>query len=310
MPVSADALRRLGALGLSLEQIAGVLDIMEEAEEARRAVGRERVRRHRDRNATKRSVTLHDVTADYTELHEKQPENDAASRARVVSSLEGKEERTSPSDCQESSASARPRQSDIKVHFQSFWSSYPQRKGANPRKPAEDKFAAAVKAGVDPEHITAAAGRYAEECRSNNQIGTVFVAQAVTWLNQRRFDDYQPPPELSDAGVKPAELSGWRPGLPTPDELKAKYARIADEDARRAQQSRSVLPLRSSAHRQSEANDRPMPGDGNTAGRSGVGSMGTLFPRPPAMAPGGDENGPSWLDQFDDGAVPVARISG
>jgi uncharacterized protein YdaU (DUF1376 family) len=72
-----------------------------------------------------------------------------------------------------------------------FWKAYPSRGDAsNPKAPALEKFARAVKGGADPEAIIAAAQRYAEVERKAGRLGTEKVAQALTWLNQRRWGDY------------------------------------------------------------------------------------------------------------------------
>lgn len=72
-----------------------------------------------------------------------------------------------------------------------FWKAYPSRGDAsNPKAPALEKFAKAVKGGADPEAIIAAAQRYAEVERKAGRLGTEKVAQALTWLNQRRWGDY------------------------------------------------------------------------------------------------------------------------
>jgi hypothetical protein len=76
--------------------------------------------------------------------------------------------------------------------FDEFWKAYPKRDGANPKAPARKKFLAAVKSGVDPREIIASAKRSAEEARSKGQIGTPYVAQAMTWLGQQRWSDYEP----------------------------------------------------------------------------------------------------------------------
>lgn len=63
MTVSSSALRKLAALNLSAEQMAGVLEILadtSEADEARRAAQRERTRRHREKrdcNVTETSLS-------------------------------------------------------------------------------------------------------------------------------------------------------------------------------------------------------------------------------------------------------------
>lgn len=76
-----------------------------------------------------------------------------------------------------------------------FWKAYPSRGDAsNPKAPALEKFVRAVKAGADPEEIIAAASRYAEIERRAGRAGTEKVAQAMTWLNQRRWLDYAAAP--------------------------------------------------------------------------------------------------------------------
>ena len=84
--------------------------------------------------------------------------------------------------------------SSIKLTFSDFWAAYPKRRGSNPRATAEKRFYAAVKSGVEPERIINSAKTYADELRELHKIGTEFVAQAQTWLNQRRWDDYAADP--------------------------------------------------------------------------------------------------------------------
>jgi hypothetical protein len=79
--------------------------------------------------------------------------------------------------------------------FEAFWRIYPHRDGhPDPKKPAQLKFEAAVKRGVDPAEIIAGAERYRASIEANGTEGR-FVAQAVTWLNQERWNDYR---EASD----------------------------------------------------------------------------------------------------------------
>ena len=107
--------------------------------------------------------------------------------------------------------------------FKQFWEAYPKRDGANPKAPAEGRFFAAVRSGIAPEEITAAAGRYAVECRAAGLIGTPHVAQAMTWLGQRRWSDYPPPSAVVAPATGPPigspewrKLNGW-PEKGTPD---------------------------------------------------------------------------------------------
>ncbi|BBZ94298.1 hypothetical protein BRDID11004_47990 [Bradyrhizobium diazoefficiens] len=91
--------------------------------------------------------------------------------------------------------------------FGDFWEAYPRREGANPKEPAKKKFLATVKSGEDADAIIAGARAYAEELRRTNKLNTSYVAQAVTWLSQRRWTDYQAQPARQiavdpDPGVK------------------------------------------------------------------------------------------------------------
>jgi hypothetical protein len=89
-----------------------------------------------------------------------------------------------------------------KLGFHDFWAAYPRRKGSNPRAPAEIKFCAIVKSGADPEHLISSAKRYGDELREQNLLGTEFVCQAKTWLNQKRWLDYQPDPASKERDAK------------------------------------------------------------------------------------------------------------
>lgn len=95
-----------------------------------------------------------------------------------------KEKTTPPSS--EANASSRCERD----FFEEFWHAYPRREGPNPKKPARDRFLRLAAKGVDPETLIEAARRLAEE----HPTPTRFVPQAITWLNQERWDnnDYSP----------------------------------------------------------------------------------------------------------------------
>jgi hypothetical protein len=77
-----------------------------------------------------------------------------------------------------------------KEFFEKFKEEFPKREGAQPWKPAETKFLAIVRSGINPEEIISAARQCASDARRDKIYGTAFVPQAVTWLNQQRFADY------------------------------------------------------------------------------------------------------------------------
>lgn len=74
--------------------------------------------------------------------------------------------------------------------FNEFWAAYPRRDGPNPRKPAEQRFTSLVKSGVDPGMMVEAAKKLAVDEAARGNVGTRFIPQAVTWLNQQRWADH------------------------------------------------------------------------------------------------------------------------
>jgi hypothetical protein len=91
----------------------------------------------------------------------------------------------SPPDA--ASASVRARDAN---GFDEFWQAYPRRDGPNPRRPAEQKFHALVKSGVEAAMLIAAVKRLACEEVAKNNIGTRFIPPAMTWLSQQRWADH------------------------------------------------------------------------------------------------------------------------
>ena len=74
------------------------------------------------------------------------------------------------------------------LSFEEWWKIYPRRKGANPKKPACQKWERAAKR-VGPEVLFEGAERYRTFCDKQNTTGTEFVAMATTWLNGERWND-------------------------------------------------------------------------------------------------------------------------
>ena len=88
-------------------------------------------------------------------------------------------------------------------HFAEFWRIYPSRRPhSNPKKPARQKFEAALKRGVPASDIIRGAENYAAHAR-RDVSDRKFVAQAVTWLNQERWAEYQEAPEEVRPEVAP-----------------------------------------------------------------------------------------------------------
>jgi hypothetical protein len=85
--------------------------------------------------------------------------------------------------------------SEFDAQFEEFWEAYPSRgTHENPKDPACEKFAAAVRRGVDPTDIIRGAQNY-QTCIRMNATDPRYVKQAVNWLNQKCWGDHQQPPE-------------------------------------------------------------------------------------------------------------------
>lgn len=76
--------------------------------------------------------------------------------------------------------------------FEKFWSVYPRRDGANPKQPAALAFDRAVARGAEPDAIIEGAKRLAAYHLGKD---AKFVPQAVTWLNQGRWQDESAKPD-------------------------------------------------------------------------------------------------------------------
>ena len=119
----------------------------------------------------------------------------------------GKREEEEEKNSRSVAAATRPDVSDL---FEEFWKAYPRREGPNPRKPAEQKFSALVKTGVDPAIMVSAVKQLAADEGRRGQIGTRFIPQAVTWLNQQRWTDHAA--IAFSASSEPAKM-GWDEAL-------------------------------------------------------------------------------------------------
>lgn len=86
--------------------------------------------------------------------------------------------------------------------FEKFWEIYPRREGSNPKKPAAERFLRLVLAGVSSAAIIAGAKRYADECARLKTEGR-FITQAVVFLNQQRFADYNEKPTEAAKIIRP-----------------------------------------------------------------------------------------------------------
>ena len=100
--------------------------------------------------------------------------------------------------------------------FEDFWLAKPRRKGSNPKEPARIKFLRAIANGTDAQLIIGAARAWTKQHKDDGNEGTEFVPMAVTWLNQKRFNDYAP--------IKASNIQAW-------DSIAAKHGYIWDQAA-------------------------------------------------------------------------------
>ncbi len=91
----------------------------------------------------------------------------------------------------------------FEIHFAKFWHKFPSRRPhSNPKKPAKQKFEAALKRGVPVEVLIRGAENYAAYI-AREGADARFTAQAVTWLHQERWTEYQKRPEEPPREVAP-----------------------------------------------------------------------------------------------------------
>jgi uncharacterized protein YdaU (DUF1376 family) len=83
----------------------------------------------------------------------------------------------------------------LQLQFEEFWQAHPGRgPHSNPKVAAQKKFEAAVKRGTDPAIIILGARNFRT---ASALAGTEprYIVQAVTWLAQERWNEYQQAPE-------------------------------------------------------------------------------------------------------------------
>jgi len=201
--MNVENLKRLMSLGLTTEQMAGVIDVLavELAPlEAMRADAELRRSKDRLRKFRGNSVEIPvetsmesptppiDITT--TQVLEKLPPTPKNSR------LHG----TNPR-----SLGTNPRGSGVEPDgFSAFWDAYPKRDGNADRKGAVKAFGPAVTRAGGHEQVVRAAARYAVHCREKGKIGTEFVKQARSWLNSDLWREWMPqelPPEVTSTRV-------------------------------------------------------------------------------------------------------------
>lgn len=186
MKITSDLLRGLGDLGLTVEQVAGVVSLLESRPASS---GAERQKRYRDRqrNVT-RDVTT--VTGDVT--------GDAGSPLKEIPPTPPKENNPLPT-CSEADASSQVNRAGTtsapmaRLEFDSeFWPRYPNKVG---KPKALEAFIAARRKATLPEILDGLA-RYKSDKPPDRQW-----LNPATFLNQERWND-EPAPR-STAPDKP-----------------------------------------------------------------------------------------------------------
>ena len=115
---------------------------------------------------------------------------------------------------------------EIEKKADEFYRAYP--KHVDP-KDAKAKFVKAVRAGVDPNHIILAAGRWSQACE---RAGTdkQFIPAPAVWLNRGSYDSEDLPSSPARAGP---HLNGHHPDKPLKTNLFIQAALESQEDADR-----------------------------------------------------------------------------
>ncbi|WP_342711525.1 hypothetical protein AAFG13_06695 [Bradyrhizobium sp. B124] len=141
-----------------------------------------RVQKHRDKLKQQGNVSSEERNVSVTPPEQNRAEQKHSSRSVDRSASEPEQ-----IDLEEAIAAKRGAEPS---RFDEFWQAYPRRDGPNPRKPAETRFNSLVKTGLDPAMLIAAARKLAADESARGNVGTRFIPQACTWLNQQRWSDH------------------------------------------------------------------------------------------------------------------------
>lgn len=179
MKIDFELLDRLEAAGASAKVVIEMLKMHCAADDAKKSAKR---LRDAERIGAKRAATKRD-------------------KAATVSYIE----RQSATSSDKPNVASDP--------FNDFMKAYPKRDGANPKAPARKTFLVHLKSGIEAKDMIEGAKRYSDEARRKGEYGTPFVPQAVKWLNQKRWIDYEPEMDLPPAGFHAEpdsdELVAW-----------------------------------------------------------------------------------------------------
>lgn len=171
MPVSFASMDKLFGLGLSTEQLKGVMEVLAvELAPLEERRNKDRLRK-RQRESTDGPQKIHGTSVESPQI----------ARNVDINSL--------PSETIKTNLPLSPSKPEPDG-FDAFWACYPKRSGAADRKAAVKAFGPAVKR-ADLETILHGARAYNSEMTAKGKIGTEFVKQARTWLNADGWTEYQ-----------------------------------------------------------------------------------------------------------------------
>lgn len=176
-------------LGVDPEVATSVVPVMlrDETAERKRAADRERMKAKRDvsRDIARQSRDVGDNPAPLVPPPPPAPPSPPYNPPTL----------DAPDGACEIFSTPNARREAVDEAFARFWRAYPRRDGQNPKQPAALKFQGHVRRGTDPEAIIAGAMAYAASVAGEDPR---FTAQAVTWLNQRRWEDqhHRSPPHV------------------------------------------------------------------------------------------------------------------
>ncbi|WP_425404608.1 hypothetical protein [Hwanghaeella sp.] len=148
----------------------------------------EQTRTQDDQNNDENTEAYGDLL-DYPERKNGSTPNASPNANGTLARTKKEKEDTKKEDKEDSTPHSPPRGQATDDAFETFWTAYPRREGANPKKPARQKFDRAIANGTDPGTIIEGARQYAAQCRANGNLGTKYTATAVVWLNQERWKD-------------------------------------------------------------------------------------------------------------------------
>lgn len=197
MTVSVTSLQKLMSLGLTTEQMAGVIDVLAvelAPVETMRLKAKERQQRYQQRH----NSVEHDVSSPT-------PPIDNNINTQVLNNIPPTPQGSRRHGTNPRALGTNPRGSEAEPDgFTAFWDAYPKRDGNADRKGAVKAFGPAVARAGGSDVVVRAAARYAAHCREKGKVGTEFVKQARSWLNGDLWREWMPqelPPEVASTRV-------------------------------------------------------------------------------------------------------------